>query len=109
MFCQSIFSIQLFVLTNLQYFVDSLCEPPYNSYVDPKGALMIERILKKNEQNVAVAPKEPLYKTDVEQLEIMVRYTETHKQFSDVQKLEREIACLNVLFPHVFRPMYEGD
>ncbi|MDP2813925.1 MAG: pyruvate formate lyase family protein, partial [Erysipelotrichaceae bacterium] len=70
---------------------------------------MIERILKKNEQNVAVAPKEPLYKTDVEQLEIMVRYTETHKQFSDAQKLEREIACLNVLFPHVFRPMYEGD
>ena len=70
---------------------------------------MIERILKKNEQNVAVAPKEPLYKTDVEQLEIMVRYTETHKQFSGDQKLEREIACLRVLFPHLFRPMYEGD
>jgi pyruvate-formate lyase len=70
---------------------------------------MIERILKKNEQNVAVAPKEPLYKNDVEQLEIMVQYTETHKRFSDKQKLAREIACLNVLFPNVFRPMYEGD
>lgn len=70
---------------------------------------MIERILKKNEQNVAVAPKEPLYKNDAEQLNIMVRYTQTHKRFSDDQKLEREIACLNVLFPDVFRPMYEND
>jgi pyruvate-formate lyase len=70
---------------------------------------MIERILKKNEQNVAVAPKEPLYKNDIEQLEIMVRYTDTHQQFSDQHKLQREIACLNVLFPEVFRPMYEGD
>lgn len=70
---------------------------------------MIERILKKNEQNVAVAPKEPLYKSDAEQLEIMVEYTETHKRFSDDQKLEREIACLKVLFPKVFRPMYTDD
>lgn len=70
---------------------------------------MIERILKKNEQNVAVAPKEPLYKNDVEQLEIMVRYTETHKRFNRNQRLEREISCLNVLFPEVFRPMYEND
>ncbi len=70
---------------------------------------MIERTLKKNEQNVAVAPKEPLHKKDVEQLEIMVRYTDTHKRFSNSQRLEREIACLNVLFPAVFRPMYEGD
>ncbi len=70
---------------------------------------MIERTLKKNEQNVAVAPKEPLYKSDLQQLEIMVRYTETHRKFSDEQKLEREIACLNVLFPAVFRPMVKND
>lgn len=70
---------------------------------------MIERKLKKNEQNVAVAPKEPLYKTDLEQLDIMVKYTETHKRFTVDQRLEREIACLNVLFPAVFRPMYKND
>lgn len=70
---------------------------------------MIERVLRKNEQNVAVAPKEPLYYNEIDQLNLMVRYTETHARFTDAEKLQREIACLKVLFPRLFRPMYEDD
>ena len=70
---------------------------------------MIERVLRKNEQNVTAAPKEPLYYNDVEQLEVMVKYTDVHAAFSQKQKLEREMACLHVLFPKMFRPMYEDD
>ncbi len=70
---------------------------------------MIERKLKTNQQNVAVAPKEPLFLSDVQQVELMVRYTKTHATFNDDQKLQREMACLRVLFPVTFRPMYEDD
>ncbi|MHC1735814.1 MAG: pyruvate formate lyase family protein [Erysipelotrichaceae bacterium] len=70
---------------------------------------MIERVLRKNEQNVAVAPKEPLNLSDLEQLELMIRYTQTHASYREDQKFEREMACLRVLFPRVFRPMYEDD
>lgn len=70
---------------------------------------MIERILKKNETNVAVAPKEPLFLSPDEQLKLMLEYTHTHSLYSDSQKLKREIECLKVLFPKVFRPMYDND
>lgn len=70
---------------------------------------MIERVLKKNETNVAVAPKEPLFLSPDEQLKIMLEYTKTHSLYNDEQKLKREIECLKVLFPKVFRPMYEDD
>ena len=70
---------------------------------------MIERTLKKNEQNVVVAPKEPLFLDDLKQLELMVRYTETHALYKDEEKLQREIAGLKVLYPATFRPMYEDD
>lgn len=70
---------------------------------------MIERTLRKNEQNVAVAPKEPLFMSDERQLELMVAYTDTHASFTEDQKLQREMACLRVLFPYTFRPMYEDD
>jgi len=70
---------------------------------------MIERTLRKNEQNVAVTPKEPYFISDEKQLELMIRYTDTHSSFTDDQKLEREIACLRVLYPATFRPMYEDD
>lgn len=70
---------------------------------------MIERILKKNETNVAVAPKEPLFLSPDEQLKLMLKYTHTHSLYNDSQKLKREIECLKVLFPKVFRPMYDND
>lgn len=70
---------------------------------------MIERVVRKNETNVAVAPKEPLFMSPLEQLEVMIEYTKTHQEYTDDQKLEREMACLKVLFPTTFRPMYEDD
>lgn len=70
---------------------------------------MIERILGQNETNVAVAPKEPLYLSAIDQLKIMIDYTKVHEKYSHEDKLIREIECLKVLFPKVFRPMYEDD
>lgn len=70
---------------------------------------MIDRTLKDNETNVAVAPKEKLYLSSVEQLETMIEYTEVHSKYSDEEKLKREIECLKVQFPKTFRPMYEDD
>ncbi|SKC63683.1 pyruvate formate lyase family protein [Maledivibacter halophilus] len=70
---------------------------------------MVIRELKKNDTNVAVAPKESLYMDELEQLKTMMEYTKLHSQYTDEQKLRREIECLKVLFPKVFRPMYEDD
>ncbi len=70
---------------------------------------MVERVLCQNETNVTVAPKEPLYLSPIEQLHLMKRYTNTHKKYTNRNKLTREIECLKVLFPKVFRPMYEDD
>jgi pyruvate-formate lyase len=70
---------------------------------------MIDRELKKNDTNVAVAPKEPLHMSAKMQLQTMIEYTKVHKNYDDSQKLKREIECLKVLFPKVFRPMYEDD
>ena len=70
---------------------------------------MINRELKRNATNVAVAPKEPLYMSELEQLETMLKYTKVHEKYDDSEKLKREIECLKVLFPKVFRPMYEDD
>lgn len=47
--------------------------------------------------------------SELEQLKIMLEYTKVHSKYTDEQKLIREIECLKVLFPKVFRPMYEDD
>ncbi|WP_251861743.1 pyruvate formate lyase family protein [Clostridium sp. Marseille-Q2269] len=70
---------------------------------------MVIRELRKNDTNVAVAPKEPLYMNELEQLKTMLEYTRVHSKYTDEEKLKREIECLKVLFPKVFRPMYEDD
>lgn len=70
---------------------------------------MIKRELRKNDTNIAVAPKESLYMNELEQLKTMLEYTKVHSRYTDDQKLRREIECLKVLFPKVFRPMYEDD
>ncbi len=46
---------------------------------------------------------------ELEQLKTMLEYTKVHSKYTDTQKLRREIECLKVLFPKVFRPMYEDD
>ena len=70
---------------------------------------MIERSLKKNDTNVAVAPKEPLYMNELDQLKLILEYTKAHSRYSNEDKLRREIECLKVLYPKSFRPMYEDD
>lgn len=56
-----------------------------------------------------MAPKEPLYLSEIEQLDLMREYTKVHSKYNDDEKLKREIECLKVLFPKVFRPMYDDD
>jgi len=58
-------------------------------------------------QNVEVSKKLPSEKTLYEQLEIMQLYTDTHRAFTGRE--EREVACLKVLYPRLFRNIQPGD
>ncbi len=60
-------------------------------------------------QNVEVSKKIPCEKSLVEQLEIMELYTETHQKYSFASKDERELQCLRVLFPRMFRSIENED
>ena len=60
-------------------------------------------------QNVEVSRKVPCEKSLSEQLEIMEKYTETHKLTAGKSKEFREIECLKVLYPILFREIEEGD
>lgn len=59
-------------------------------------------------QNVEVSKKVPCEKPMLEQLEIMEEYTHVHAQYSADQREKREISCLQVLYPRLFRTI-EGD
>jgi len=59
-------------------------------------------------QNVEVSIKIPPELPPMEQLSLMERYTEAHKN-SGKSKEEREIACLRVLYPKLFRSIQEED
>ena len=54
-------------------------------------------------QNVEVSVKVPCEKTLEEQLAIMEAYTEAHKAHRESPKELREAACLQVLYPRLFR------
>jgi len=58
-------------------------------------------------QNVEVSKKLPSEKSLYEQLEIMQLYTDTHRAFTGRE--EREVACLKVLYPRLFRNIQPGD
>ncbi|MEG1426071.1 MAG: pyruvate formate lyase family protein [Oscillospiraceae bacterium] len=60
-------------------------------------------------QNVEVSAKIPCEKSPEEQLRIMVQYTETHKSMAKEGKEKREAACLEVLYPTLFREIEDGD
>ena len=60
-------------------------------------------------QNVEVSKRIPCEKSLVEQLEIMERYTETHKRFSKESISRREVECLKVLYPALFRSVEDSD
>lgn len=60
-------------------------------------------------QNVEVSRKIPCEKPLEEQLKIMETYTETHREFSDRSLARREVECLKVIFPTLFRSIEEQD
>ncbi len=60
-------------------------------------------------QNVEVSRKLPCEKSDLEQLEIMQSYTDTHRKHLGSSREQREIECLSVLYPALFRTIEEQD
>lgn len=60
-------------------------------------------------QNVEVSKKLPPQKPLLEQLRIMEEYTAVHKAHLGASKEMREVACLEVLYPALFRRIEEGD
>lgn len=61
------------------------------------------------EQNVEVSVKIPCEKSLQEQLEIMEEYTSVHKQNEHAPKEVREVECLKVLYPRMFRTVEDDD
>ncbi len=60
-------------------------------------------------QNVEVSKPIPSEKTASEQLEIMEEYTRAHRAHSDDDKARREVECLKVIYPRLFRSIEDGD
>lgn len=60
-------------------------------------------------QNVEVSKKIPCEKSYEEQLEIMEAYTEVHRKNCSKNKAIREVECLKVLFPRLFRSIESDD
>lgn len=60
-------------------------------------------------QNVEISKKIPCEKPLSVQLEIMERYTKTHQKYIHSSKEIREVECLKVLYPTLFRKIQDGD
>lgn len=60
-------------------------------------------------QNVEVSEKLPCEKSLLEQLEIMEEYTKTHREHLNDSKEMREVECLAVLYPRMFRSIEPQD
>ena len=60
-------------------------------------------------QNVEVSKPIPCEKSPAEQLAIMEEYTRVHAEYSGADKARREVECLKVLFPTMFRSIEHDD
>ncbi len=60
-------------------------------------------------QNAEVSIKIPCEKPLSEQLHIMEEYTRVHKESANLDKATREINCIKVLLPTLFRTIENGD
>lgn len=60
-------------------------------------------------QNVEICKKIPCEKPLIVQLEIMERYTAVHKACAALPKEIREVECLKVLYPTLFRKITDQD
>lgn len=58
---------------------------------------------------VEVSKKIPCCKPLAEQIEIMEAYTDAFIKYSGQSAARREIECMKVLFPRMFRPMEPED
>lgn len=69
----------------------------------------MEKIDISGAQNVEVSKKLPCEKTPAEQLDIMEEYTAVHRASLHLSKEKREINCLNIIFPKLFRKIEDCD
>ena len=60
-------------------------------------------------QNAEISKKIPCEKPVLMQLSIMEQYTETHRKSAELSKEMREVECLKVLYPTLFREIEDGD
>ncbi len=60
-------------------------------------------------QNAEVSIKIPCEKSVIEQVEIMEEYTRVHKLNNNNDKAKREVECLKVLYPKMFRSIEGTD
>lgn len=60
-------------------------------------------------QNVEVSKKIKCEKPLIRQLEIMEQYTDTHRRYASASKERREVECLKVIYPQMFRSVEDGD
>ena len=60
-------------------------------------------------QNVEVSVKLPSEKTPLQQLEIMEAYTRAYQRSEGLDKAYREVNCLKVIFPTLFRSINDED
>lgn len=60
-------------------------------------------------QNVEISKKFPCEKPLLEQLAIMERYTATHRACAALPKEQREVECLKILYPTLFRRIEAQD
>lgn len=70
---------------------------------------MKRRICIEGVQNAEVSKPIPCEKSLLEQLEIMEAYTRAHKLYTGKDKALREVNCLKVIFPSLFRSIEEHD
>lgn len=59
--------------------------------------------------NVEILPKLPIEKSAEEQLAVMEEYTRVHRETEGEPKEIREVKCLRVLYPRMFRSIDDRD
>lgn len=68
-----------------------------------------EQHLTQKTSNIEIKPKLACEKSSLIQLTIMEEYTEKHKETAGLAKELREIECMKVLYPRMFRRLMDED
>jgi len=71
--------------------------------------MIMARINIEGAQNVNVSKRLAPEKTLDEQLELMEAYTKAHRESEGLDKATRELNCLRIIFPALFRHMEKND